>query len=175
MKRSGFHLPVVLLGLAGCGSAPVVEPPPPIAVEASVIAATDSNPDAAGRASPLVVRIYELADAETFKGADFFALWNQEAPTLAAALVKRHEVVLAPDSQSTRPLTLDPRTHVIGVAAAFRDIRNATWRASVDVGPSTSAPKPLQLKVTVTGTSLAAAINEAATAPAAATADQEKE
>lgn len=159
----------LLLGLAGCGGAPVAEPPPPVAVAVQVTATSDSNPDAAGRASPLVVRLYELTDAEAFKGADFFPLWNQEAPVLAAALVKRHEIVLAPGGSTTRALTLDPKVQAIGVAAAFRDIRNANWRAVAPVGPPATGAAALKLAVVVTGTSLAAKIGDDSAAPAAGT------
>jgi type VI secretion system protein VasD len=167
---------LMLLALTGCGSAPVVEPPPPpVVVSASVAAAVDSNPDAGGRASPLVVRLYELADAEAFRGADFFALWNQEAPVLAAALVKRHEFVVAPGTELSRGLTLDPKVQVIGVAAAFRDIRNANWRTVVPVAPAEQGPRALKLEVVAAGTSLAATIGEDSAAPAAGTERKENE
>lgn len=172
MKRKPIFAALLLSGLAGCGSAPVVEPPPPVVVAASVAAAADSNPDAGGRASPLVVRLYELADAEAFRGADFFALWNQEAPVLAAALVKRHELVVAPGAQSSRALTLDPKVQAIGVAAAFRDIRNANWRTVV---PIAQGPRALKLDIVAAGTSLAATIGEDSAAPAAGTERKEKE
>lgn len=175
MTRNPIFLASLLMVLAGCGGAPVVEPPPPVAVSVLVIATADSNPDAAGRASPLVVRIYELTDAETFKAADFFPLWSQEAPTLAAALVKRHEIVVAPGATSTRALTLDPKVQAIGVAAAFRDIRNANWRTVVPVAPPAPAGTGLKLEIVATGTSLAAKIGDDSAAPAAGTERKAKE
>jgi type VI secretion system protein VasD len=155
--------------LAGCGSAPVVEPPPPpLTVDVALAATADVNPDINQRASPLVVRVYELADAEAFNGADFFALWNQEPVALAAALVKRHEFVLAPEGKADKVLTLDPRVQAIGVVAAFRDIRNANWRAVVPVSQDPKGARAFRLDIAASGKNAVATLKPV-TAPAAGT------
>jgi type VI secretion system protein VasD len=150
------------LSLAACGSAPVVEPPPPpVTIEVALTASGDINPDVSQRASPLVVRVYELADAAAFSAADFFALWNQEPVVLAAALVKQHEFVLAPDGTATKPLTLDPRVQAIGVAAAFRDIRNANWRVVVPVSQDPHGARTFRLDIAAAGRNVAASLKPA--------------
>jgi type VI secretion system protein VasD len=155
------------LALAGCASPPPVEPPPPpITLEVAVAAAADVNPDASQRSSPLVLRVYELEDAESFAAADFFAVWNKESATFAAALVKRHELLVAPGGKSGKPITLDPRVKVIGVAAAFRDIRNAQWRAVIPVPQEPGGPRAFLLDVAVAGTTATASLKPA-NAPAA--------
>lgn len=149
MTRLFVPLLAALLALiAGCGGAPAVEPPPPpVTVTVSIAATADVNPDAEQRPSPLVVRLYELADAESFSRGDFFALWSQEQATLADSLVKRHELVLSPAGSTSRTLTLDPRVQAIGVAAGYRDIRNAVWRAVVPVAQDPKAPRALTISV----------------------------
>jgi len=150
------------LSLASCGSAPVVEPPPPpLTVEVALIASADINPDVGQRASPLVVRVYELTDAEAFAAADFFAVWNQEPVTLAAALVKRHEFVLAPDGTAAKMLTLEPRVQAIGVAAAFRDIRNASWRVVVPVSQDPQGARAFRLDIAAAGKNATATLKPA--------------
>jgi type VI secretion system protein VasD len=160
-----IRVPFALLSAAlfsGCGSSPVVEPPPPpLTVEVALTAAADINPDLSQRASPLVVRVYELADAEAFSAADFFALWNQEPVVLAAALVKRHEFVLAPDGKASTSLTLDPRVQAIGIAAAFRDIRNANWRAIVPVSQDPKGARNLGLDIATSGKNATASLKPA--------------
>jgi type VI secretion system protein VasD len=113
--------------LAACGSAP--PKPQPINVKLSMVVSADVNPDAQNRPSPIVVRIYQLKDDAAFKGADYFALYDKEAATLAATLVSREELELAPGERHTADFSISPDTRFIGVAAAYRDIRNAEWRA----------------------------------------------
>lgn len=158
---------LVALVLAGCASPPVVEPPPPpITIEVAVNAAADVNPDVSQRASPLVLRLYELGDAEAFAAADFFSIWNKEAATVAAGLVKRHELLVAPAGKAAKSITLDPRVRFVGVAAAFRDIRNAQWRAVIPVPQEPGGPRAFLLEVTVAGTTATASLKPA-TVPAA--------
>lgn len=114
--------------LVGCSSPPP-KPPQPVNVKLTLAASPDVNPDGQNRPSPIVVRIYQLKDDTGFKDADYFALYDKEAATLAAALVSRVEFELAPGEKRTADYAVSPDTRFIGVAAAYRDIRNAQWRA----------------------------------------------
>jgi len=128
-KRRTIRMAVVLmsLGLAACGSSP----PKPQAVKMKITVSADVNPDGASRPSPVVVRVYQLKDDAAFKEADFFALYDKEQATLAAALVSREEFELTPNEHRAVDYKLSPDAHFVGVAAAYRDIRNAQWRAEV--------------------------------------------
>jgi type VI secretion system protein VasD len=123
--------------VAACAKAPVIEPPPPppppVSVVVEAVAAADVNPDVEGRPSPVIVRIYQLADDAAFGKAEFFPLWNQEAQTLAAAAVGQHEMRLVPGGDGEYTFKLDPQVRSIGVAAAYRDFRNVTWKTSVAI------------------------------------------
>jgi type VI secretion system protein VasD len=153
--------------VSGCGSAPVVEPPPPVTVAVNITADANLNPDVQGRASPLVVRVYELTDGSAFAAADFFALWGQEKVVLAATPAQRQEFSLAPGAAATATLKLDADVQQIGVAAAFRDIRNSTWRVVVPVSQDPKGPRTLNLIVRAEGKNITATI-QAATATGAA-------
>jgi len=122
-------LAIGLLALASCGSAP----PNPVKAEAVVLAvvsaAADVNPDADGSPKPVVLRVYQLKADASFANADFFALYDQEQETLGADLLAREEFVLAPGDSRKVEFGVQPDARFIGVAAAFRDIRNADWRA----------------------------------------------
>ena len=54
-------------------------------------ASGDLNPNAEGRASPLVVRIYELKSFSIFKNADFMSLYEKDDQVLGRELVNKEE------------------------------------------------------------------------------------
>jgi type VI secretion system protein VasD len=114
-----------LLALTACASGP----PKPVVAKAQINVTADVNPDSAGRASPIVVRVYQLrADAE-FTGADFFALYDKEKETLGASLISREEYVLQPGEQKMLELPLARDARFVGAIAAYRNIQTARWRA----------------------------------------------
>ena len=126
---------------ASCGKAPPPVPPPPLTIAANtdakvkapmtIAASADTNPDASGRPSPVVVRVYQLKTDAAFTGADFFALFDDDQKVLGAELISRDEFVLAPAERRTMDVTVSGETRYVGAIAAFRDIRNAQWRVLV--------------------------------------------
>lgn len=103
-------------------------------------AVTDLNPDSKGRASPVMVRVYELKSEATFAQADFFSLQNNDRATLAEDLLARDEFIMRPgDRRITIRRKAHPQVGAIGVLAAYRDIQRSTWRATFRVPPATDA------------------------------------
>lgn len=111
-----------------CASAPK-----PSVATVTVAASGDSNPDASGRPSPVVVRVYQLKGDTAFTNADFFALYDDEKKVLGAELIARAEYVIAPSEKRSIELSVSPEARFVGAVAAFRDIRAAQWRAVVPV------------------------------------------
>jgi type VI secretion system protein VasD len=97
-----------------------------------------ANPDANGRPSPVVIRVYELKSLAAFNSADFFALFEKETETLGGDLVGREEFQLDPGETRPYQRQLQPDTKFIGVVAGFRDIERARWRESAAVPPKRS-------------------------------------
>ena len=120
---------ILLVASALLLSACAAKPPKPAPAHAELIVGGDVNPDASGRASPVVVRVYQLRNDGEFNGADFFSVYEKEKETLGASLVSREEYVLAPGENRKLELPLNAETRFIAVVAAFRDIRTARWRA----------------------------------------------
>jgi type VI secretion system protein VasD len=120
--------------------------PSPGSVDLTISAANDINPDPAGRASPVVLRIYQLAGGTQFQAADFFQLFDKETPTLGPDLVAREEVTVAPGSTRNLTVALKPNAQAIGIAASFRDIDRASWRAVVDVPPTKTTKLKAEVK-----------------------------
>lgn len=146
----------LLLGamlLAGCFGKKPPEPPKPAKLELAVVAAPDLNPDATGRSSPLVVRIYALRSLTEFEKADFFALYEKDEQILAADLAKREEIVLKPGQTITQPREYAPDVQFIAVMAAYRDVERSTWRATTKIAPGANGV--LSIKAGQKGVSVA--------------------
>jgi type VI secretion system protein VasD len=117
--------------IAGCAS-----PPKPTIVSATLQASVTVNPDVRKRASPLVIRVYELKSSAAFQAADFVSLYERDQATLAAEMGSREEFVMRPGETKPWEKTVAPDTKFIGVMAAFRDIEHARWKALVPVKAS---------------------------------------
>lgn len=115
-------------GMLGTGCAD--KPPKPVVTPISLTLSggADMNPDARGRASPLVARVYALKSPAAFQSADFFTLFEKDVATLGADVVKREEVRLSPGAVQRFEWTLPSDALVIGLMAAYRDLTRAQWR-----------------------------------------------
>ena len=105
----------------------------PSVAELSFVIDANVNPDASGRPSPILVRIYELKSLAAFNRADFFALYERDREQLGPDLVNRDELPLMPGAKPQAITTLRSDTRYLGVIAAFRDIERARWRASTPI------------------------------------------
>ena len=118
------------VALASCKTVPV-KPSTEAKAKVALSAAADVNPDATGKPSPVVVRVYQLKGDAAFSGADFFALFDDEMKVLGPELIGREEYVLTPSETRTVELAVPKTAKFVGVIAAFRDIRNSQWRVVV--------------------------------------------
>ncbi|MGW8392305.1 type VI secretion system lipoprotein TssJ [Pseudoduganella sp. HUAS MS19] len=130
-----------LLILGACASGP----PKPALIKANVTVAGDVNPDARGRASPVVLRLFELKNLGAFQSADFFSLLERDKEALGSELLAREEFTLRPGErkQFDRPLQAD--TRFVAVVAAFRDLEKSSWRAAIPVHASQTMPVSIKL------------------------------
>jgi len=122
-----------LLFLSGCARD---RTPPPTTVSVTLTAAADVNPDRNGRASPLMVRIYELRSAGVFESSDFFTLLEQDRAVLGSDQTARWEYQLEPGESMELDATFQMGSGFVGVVAAYRDIAHARWRAIEPVEPN---------------------------------------
>ena len=116
---------VCMLMLGACATSRSNEP---VRTNTYLQAEGDLNPDATGRASPVVVRVFGLKSDAEFAAADFPALYERERETLGSSLLSRQEYVLKPGERNELWLPVPRDTAYIGVVAAFRDIRGTKWR-----------------------------------------------
>jgi type VI secretion system protein VasD len=121
-----------LTTLTQCAPAPK---PPPV-LNLTITGTADQNPDTAGRASPVAVRIYQLAATAKFEQADVFALKDHEMQTLGPESMGSQEVLISPGDTKTVKVDLKPMVSSIGVAVMYRDIDAAKWRATESAAPN---------------------------------------
>ena len=113
------------LVLSACAS----KPPKPVKTHTDLIVSADVNPDASGRPSPIVLRVFQLRNDGEFTAADFFPLYDKEKEVLGASFISREEYVLAPGEHRTLDLPISQDARFIAVLAAYRDIHSSHWRA----------------------------------------------
>lgn len=121
-------LTILLTLLGGCASTEEVEEKKPVFARLSINATKNLNPAVDGRASPLVLRVYQLSETTRFDNSDFFALYENDKATLANEMQSRVELEIRPDETYQDQLEMNPNTRFIGVLAAFRDLDNAQWK-----------------------------------------------
>ena len=109
-----------------CGSKPPKPPPP---TKADLVVAADVNPDSGGRASPVVVRLYQLKEEGSFNSASYFALVDKEQATLGPSMVSREEYEMQPGTTRQLELKIPPEVRYLGAVAGFRDLNNSRWKA----------------------------------------------
>ena len=133
-------LVTALIGwVAGCASAP----PKDVTLKGSIQASESVNPDASGRPSPVVVKIYQLEANSKFEQADYFPLLDDAEATLGGDLLALEEMIMRPGDVKAYEGEFDPRTRYIGVTAGFRDIHQAEWRALMEM-PEKSITKMMR-------------------------------
>lgn len=127
-RSSVLRLPA-MLALVCLLSACAAKPPKPEPAKARLVASEQVNPDESGRASPIVVRLFQLRADGEFAAAEFFDLYGKEKEILGESFVSREEYVLTPGQTRDLEIPLNAQTRYLGVIAAYRDIRAAQWRA----------------------------------------------
>ncbi|SAK49534.1 lipoprotein [Caballeronia pedi] len=130
---------ISLLLLTACAGSERTPQREPVKLDVSVIASSGVNPDDQKRAAPIVVRIYELKNADAFNQSDFYSLQDKDKDVLNDDLVQRDQFQLRPGDQKSIRRDANQATTMIGVLAAYRDLPNAVWRATWPLPPAPSA------------------------------------
>ena len=113
--------------------APSVEAAKKVTVKAKLSAVKGLNPDYQGRPSPVKIIVFQLASSDAFASADFFSLFDPDSGVLGGDLLGRTEILLQPGEVRDWNPQFDRETRFVGVIAAYRDIENSQWRATVEL------------------------------------------
>jgi len=120
----------VCVAAAGADPAPATTP-----VELTVVGGAALNPNAEGRPSAVVVRIYDLAAAHAFEAADFQALFEHPEDALKSDLLAQEEFMIRPGEIQQHNRSVKREVLALGVVVAFRDLTQGVWHLSVPLKP----------------------------------------
>ena len=150
LYHSPFNLLMVLFGtlyLISCSTTPEPAEPETIPVPLSILASKNINPDFKKRASPIVIRIYQLTHIDTFDNNDFFTLYENDQTVLAKDLLYREEIEITPGQEITRKaFEVHRKSKYIAVLAAYRDLDKSQWKSIFKFNPAIEQ-EPLQIDV----------------------------
>jgi type VI secretion system protein VasD len=102
-------------------------------IETTLVGGPNLNPNLEGRASPVVVRLFELKRTAAFEAASFSALFDRPKEALGDDLISQEEFVLRPGEIRHHDRSGAPSAAALGLAAAFRTLEGDSWRLSVPV------------------------------------------
>lgn len=89
-------------------------------------AANDINPNTEGRPSPVVVKLFKLADSRQFKQQDFLALYENAKERLGVDLLEAVNLKeFAPNEHRTEQLKLTPDVKYIGILVEYSRYKEA--------------------------------------------------
>jgi len=132
VKRCGiknFTISIFLPLLINACSTQNEKTPEARAIEMTLTAGKNSNPDRDGRAAPVEVFIYALTEQDNFNGSDYFTLLAGNNPALVTEIKMRKQVILKPQGEKKLDFTVEGEVNSLAVVAAYRDINEAQWSA----------------------------------------------
>ena len=107
----------------------------------------DLNPDDSGRASPLVVRFYELRDPRAFESEDFIGIYEEDSDRLGDDMITKRKLrEFEPGESRIEEFVVDPSTRYIGLFGEFVQYENANARVVVPVKPNQKTSQLITLK-----------------------------
>jgi len=134
VRSVAYCLVCVFAGLAfsGCGLFKAKEEREklPVPLEITLGALENVNPTATGRASPVVVRVFELANESRFQAADYFELTEGKV-SLEGDVLSSEEHTLLPGEVRVIRKRAALESNFLGIVAGYRDLSGSTWRAVV--------------------------------------------
>lgn len=134
---------VAVVGLGGCMDRSVA-----LNVSARAASGMNLGPDGAER--PLTLSVLQLNSADAFDGADFFAL-QDPATALGGELVRRDQIVVAPNGTANAAIAIEAQATLIGIVAGYRTPAGKQFRAKMAVP---GASRGLTILVEPSGISL---------------------
>lgn len=95
-------------------------------VELVVSALTGVNPDRGGRASPVVLTIYQLTNDESFRKFDGYRLTTDDLNLLNADIIQREQITILPGKKLERELLVNTGARYLAFFAAFQNMDTST-------------------------------------------------
>ena len=136
-----FMASVLTIGLTGCG---IVQSAYEGTVDLSnsvfswdvriihldITARAELNMDDDDLSSPVVIRIYQLKNADMFNSVFYEDLVNQDSDALKESLLESKELILKPNTSVSVDIPFDKKADVVGIAALYKapNLKENSWR-----------------------------------------------
>ncbi|MQR02105.1 type VI secretion system lipoprotein TssJ [Glaciimonas sp. GS1] len=129
-RRMALPLSIVFATvlLSACASNSGIPAPKELSKLDLTIHASDDVNLTEKRATPVMVRIYELKSDKAFQDADYFSLKDNDKTKLGEDLLVKNEYILRPGDSQTIVRKSSPDTVAIGVLAGYQDLSHSVWR-----------------------------------------------
>ena len=127
----GVFAGLVLSGFSGCGGPKLStgeREKLPIPLEITLGALENVNPTPDGRPSPIVVRVFELANETRFQTADYFELMAQGSVSLEGDVLSSEEHILIPGEVRVVRKKATLQSKFLGIVAGYSNT-SSVWRA----------------------------------------------
>jgi type VI secretion system protein VasD len=131
-----FFAAILMMSFALVTSCSTINAIVPPSTDVTFNISDDINPDQTGRASPVVVKVFELSSRTIFDTQDFFTLYETPEDILGPDLLKKDELELQPEEKKEYKMVLNKNTRYVGFVVAYRNIDSSRWRAVVEVEPT---------------------------------------
>ncbi|MDR2443004.1 MAG: type VI secretion system lipoprotein TssJ [Deltaproteobacteria bacterium] len=106
----------------------------------------NTNPDATGRPSPVMLQMYELRSDLMFKQAEMIPLFRDPSVTLGSDLIAYDEMTILPGKAYTVVYEPTPETKFVGVMASFRQTAGkGPWKVIVPIDPEEATTIGIEL------------------------------
>ncbi|WP_417698591.1 type VI secretion system lipoprotein TssJ [Psychromonas sp.] len=99
------------------------------------ITATDNlNLNQFDEALPVVLRVYQLSDIQSFKTATFEDLWKSDKSVLSNTLITVEEKTINPAEQTKIEFEQAENARFVAIVALFRDRQGDKWKTFYPLG-----------------------------------------
>ena len=95
-----------------------------------ITARAELNLDDESRSSPVVIRIYQLKEEDSFISASYQDLVDQDSEILKDSLIEIKEVVLKPNTSISIDTPFDKKAEKVGIVALYKEpnLKDDSWR-----------------------------------------------
>jgi len=97
-------------------------------VELDIKATDNLNLNQFDEALPVVLRVYQLSDIQSFKTATFEELWKSDKSVLANSLITLEERTINPAEKTTVVFEQAESAKFVAIVALFRDRQGDKWK-----------------------------------------------
>lgn len=125
-----LSLSILLLAAKGCSTATLFKNSN---INLNVDTSSTINPDANGRASPVIMLVFQLSSPREFTHQDFFDLYDNADKSMPKTLLSTHELELIPSASASKSIKLTHKTKSLGIVVAFRNLEFADWKHQINL------------------------------------------